>query len=575
MPGFFISNLSEEFTLDDSYAGRCAEGNIKNCGFSIKRSTLDKFMDDKLFEDDDDIIIITEGIFLNKKTLCGEKTWFNTVKEMALSDETNYFDCFRGNFSGAHYNKKTDRWVIYSDALGTQPIYYYNNNNKWIVASEVRYITDALKKLHLKYTPDLDAAYDILSYGFMTTDATLVKEIRRLPYGCYMTIDDEGISVSRYFDFNYHEGNCDMSEDEIIDRIDALFKEAVRLEFEKDNEYGYKHIATLSGGLDSRMTVWNAAEMGYPMLNITFGQSDCMDEKIAKKVAKHLKTQFMTNSLDNGDMLLVYEPVIKMNGGQSLYSGISHSYLTLEKINFNKYGLLHTGDVGDAIVGAFSVSAAEKYPGAYSTKLAHKTKSTWDGKENIEKFKMRTRGLLGVGASKAVCENFAYCISPFMYRDLFVFCLEKIPYDMRSNHYIYKKWVLSKHNEAAKLPLQRYNGGLMTEGKLLQTIRKVKRIGIVKLFDWLLCKVHIKKTLSRKIVKTSMNPLDLWFFGERLEIKETLDTRFQTGITELSKSRLINDEFADDLINLYNSGIVTEKTQAITVIEALEQLFAD
>ena len=575
MPGFFISNYVGNFELDNSYSKKCVFERMENEKFSIERNTLDKFMDDKLFSEDEDIILVTDGVFLNKKELCGERTWFDTVKEMALSDETNYFDCFRGNFSGAHYNKKHNKWIVYSDAFGTKPVYYYNNNGKWIVASEVRYIRDALKKLGVQYTPDLDAAYDILSYGFMITDTTLVKEIKKLPYGCYMTIGTEGIETNRYFDFDYCEGESDMSEDEIIDRLDELFKEAVRLEFEKDNEYGYEHIATLSGGLDSRMTVWVAAEMGYPMLNITFGQSDCMDIQVAKKVAKHLNNQFMINTLDNGDMLLAYEPVVKMNCGQSLYSGISHSYLTLEKINFEKYGLLHTGDLGDAIVGVLSSGKEGKYPGAYSIKLAHNTKNTWDGKENVEKFKMTTRGFLGVGASKAVCENFVYCISPFLYRDFFVFCLEKIPYSMRSRHYIYEKWVLTKHLEAAKIPLQRYNGGLMTENKFLQTVRKIKRIGIGASFNWLLYRVHVKKSLSRKTVKTSMNPLDFWFFNGDTAIKENLDTKFQEETALLKQKGIIDDKFVEDLAMLYNAGTATEKTQAITVTEALEQVFLD
>lgn len=573
MPGFFISNYKVNVTLENKYANRCVAETLENVEFTIKRNTLDKFMDDKLFSEDEDIIIITEGIFLNKRELSDKKTWFETVKQMALVDEDSYFDIFRGNFAGAHYNKKNRKWIIYADALGIKPVYYYQNGKNWIVASEIHYITDALKSLKVHYTPDVDAAYDILSYGFMTSDTTLVKEIKKLPYGCYITVKDGEFNLSRYFDFNYHEGSCDMTEDEMIERIDEIFKKAVKLAFEKDNEYGYTHIATISGGLDSRMTVWTAAEMGYPMLNITFGQSDCMDEQVAKKVVKYLNMQFMTNTLDNGDMLLAYEPVVRMNDGQSIYSGIAHSYLTLEKLNFERYGLLHTGDIGDAIVGVLANGYEGRYPGAYSLMLADKTKCPWQETENIEKFKMRTRGFLGVGSSKAVCENFTYCVSPFLYRDFFVFCLEKIPYSKRKNHYIYEKWVLAKHSDAAKIPLQRYNGGLMTEGTLLQTFRKIKRIGIGTLLNWILYKVHIKKSLNRKTVKTSMNPVDAWY-EEKENIRREMDKCFETGLKLLLSKHLIDSNFKEDLKKLYNNGTAHEKAQAITVVKALEHLFA-
>lgn len=571
MPGFFISNFKGKNTLENYCSERCIAENLENARYTIKRNTLDKFMDDKLFAEDDDVIIVTEGVFLNKKELSKNNEWFETVKEMIFSKETEYFDQFRGTFSGAHYNKKSERWIVYSDAFGTKPVYYYKNSDNWIVASEVQYITNALKSLGIQYTPNLDAAYDILSYGFMTTDNTLVSEVRKVPYGCYLIIDDNSFSIKRYFDFNYCESRSSLNEEEIIEQLDTLFREAVRLEFEKDAEYGYRHICTLSGGLDSRMTTWIAAEMGYPMLNITFGQSDCMDEQIAKKVSKYLKTQLIVNTLDNGDMILAYEPVVAMNCGQSLYSGIAHSYLTLEKLNFNRYGLLHTGDVGDAIVGTIAKKSEGKYPGAYSLKLAHKAKRSYDGQENIEKFKMTTRGFMGVGASKAVCENYIYCISPFLYRDFFVFCLQNIPFHLRENHYIYKKWVLSKHETASNIPLQRYNGGLMTEGHFLQTIRKIKRIGLRTLFNWILYKAHIVKSLSRNIVKSSMNPFDTWY-GNSSTIRKNLDNRFDTDLHFLTEKEIINGEFENDLKKLYYKGTTIEKTQVITVVEAFKQL---
>lgn len=574
MPGFFLSNYKIDIELENKYANRCVAQDLYNEEYIIKRNTLDKFMDDKLFEEDEDIILITEGVFLNKKALSGERSWFDTVKEMVLSNELGYFDYFRGNFAGAHYNKKSGKWVVYTDVFSTKPVYYYQNGCNWIIASDIHYITNVLQKLEICYNPDLDAAYDILSYGFMVSDTTLVKDIKKLPYGCYIIIDDGKFDIIRYFDFSYCDCKCEMTENEIIDRIDELFQEAVKLEFEKDKEYGYEHITTLSGGLDSRMVVWTAAEMGYSMLNITFGQSDCMDEKIAKQVARRLKTQFMTNALDNGDMLIAYEPVVWMNAGQSLYYGIAHNYLTLQKINFDNYGLLHTGDLGDAVVGVLSYGNEGNFPGAYSVKLANKTKNLWDKKENIEKFKMRTRGFMGVAASKAVSENFVYCISPFLYRDFFVFCLEKIPFDIRKKHYIYEKWVITKHKEAAKIPLQRYNGGLMTEGVFLQTFRKIKRIGVKTLLYWILYKVHIITELSRKTVKTSMNPIDMWY-EENKNIRENMDACFYQSLEKLIFKEIIDDTFLKDIKMLYNNGTTGEKTQAITVVKAFEQLFID
>jgi len=49
----------------------------------------------------------------------------------------------------------------------------------------------------------------------------------------------------------------------IIDELDNLFVEAVKAEYDKDIEYGFKHVSTLSGGLDSRTNLLTAHRLGY------------------------------------------------------------------------------------------------------------------------------------------------------------------------------------------------------------------------------------------------------------------------------------------------------------------------
>ena len=99
--------------------------------------------------------------------------------------------------------------------------------------------------MQIHYTFNERAAYDILTYGFMTTDGTMIDEIKKLPYGCYIHItNSSSFTINRYFDFNYYDDIClnkdkHLDEDAIIEKLDMLFRRAVSLAFEKDNEYGY------------------------------------------------------------------------------------------------------------------------------------------------------------------------------------------------------------------------------------------------------------------------------------------------------------------------------------------------
>lgn len=573
MPGFFISNQSYKPMLDDSHSGFINECIDNNC-FSIYRYTLPKFLNDKLFCEDESMIAIVEGIILNSSELYKDASLYDYVHN-GIVDGNRFYENFRGNFSGAVYHKNDEYWEVFTDFLGMKPVFYYSERGKWFVASDPTEILKALNCLNLEYSLNTEASYDLLTYGFMIGDETLVNEVKKLPYGCYMKIAKGKIEISRYYEFEYCEETKKNihSDDEYIENLDSLFKHAVKLQFDKDNEYGYDHLATLSGGLDSRMTVWVANTLGFNnIVNLTFGMSDCSDEKIAKMVANKLGNSMIIRTLNDGNMLSLYRDIVKLNGGISLYSGIAHSMTALSSINYKRYGILHTGDLGDAIVGSFAHKNEGDFPGAYSLKLKKYISHKMEDTKNIEKFKMVSRGFNGVGASKIVCENYIDCISPFLYKDFFEYCLSEIPFEKRDNHYIYKKWVMTKYHDSALIPLQRYNGGLMTEGLVKQTIRKIHRIGIKTVFEWCLWKIGIKHELSRKIVKSSMNPLDFWY-----ENNTTISCNMDEYSLETIKKALncpgLDKELLKNAEMLYREGNTSEKSQVLTLLSFIDDWF--
>ena len=84
-----------------------------------------------------------------------------------------------------------------------------------------------------------------------------------------------------------------MTLGDAVEQLDVLFRKAVSRCFEKDKAYGYNnHLASLSGGIDSRMVNFVAKELGYKKIsNYTFGQSFSDEVRFAFLVGKYLKTQ--------------------------------------------------------------------------------------------------------------------------------------------------------------------------------------------------------------------------------------------------------------------------------------------
>lgn len=575
MPGFCVSNIqTKNVLLDPGEKSNITDIQMVS-DFCVRRSTTPKFIEDKLFNIINDVFVITEGVILNTDELCKSYgiDWLHTVYQMIKENEI-YFDSFRGAYSGGHYDISKNKWTFYTGITGDRPVYYYNKDGVLIVASRMSYITDLLIENQISYELDEPAVYDMLTYGFFASeDRTYIKNIKRIPYGCYIEVNHENILTSRYFDFNYCDENTLLSDEMIIEEVDKLFRNAVELQFRKDVKYGYHHLIMLSGGLDSRMVAWIAKDLGFDhILSLNFGQADCVDEEIAKQVSQALHTELVIKNLNDGKFLLNMEKIVELNEGLSLYSALAHGWSALKDINFDRYGILHSGDIGDAILGAFQINKkqSDELPGAYSRFFADKTLTKYRDNTSIEKFMMTTRGFHGVGCSMAAQQTYADTLSPFLNREFLVFCLEKIPFNKRNNHYIYKKWVLSKYSKAALIPVERYQNGLLTDGKLKIQLRKAKSMGIKKVCKWMLWKIHVCKNLEIK-EDGGMNPFDLWYSYDY--IQENMDRYFYKEIKELLDRRILSDSLERDMELLYTEGTTMEKTQAITAVSAIKLLY--
>lgn len=87
-------------------------------GFSCRNNLITKFENDKIFNENDDYIVILDGVVTNKKELEAkylQDNWFETVIKLYENDGEKFFSSLRGSFAGALYIKKADKWIIFSD----------------------------------------------------------------------------------------------------------------------------------------------------------------------------------------------------------------------------------------------------------------------------------------------------------------------------------------------------------------------------------------------------------------------------------------------------------------------------
>ena len=113
-----------------------------------------------------------------------------------------FFNEFRGSFSGAFYDKRKDKWLIYTGHTGEKQIFYAKTPDGYLFGSEMRFMVETLKSNDLPVTIDKIGSYLSLTNGFCIEDRTLVEEIHKLTAGHFIRVSSGELEKKQYHRFS-------------------------------------------------------------------------------------------------------------------------------------------------------------------------------------------------------------------------------------------------------------------------------------------------------------------------------------------------------------------------------------
>lgn len=567
MPGFFgFYGEHEKFKFDIGLKDRFVVENFCSGRLRLIKKTVNKFISDKVFTVSGDYFILLEGFILNKNELintCCQNSWPETVACMYNKSGDRFMSEFRGSFSGLI--KDGAEILLYTGQLGEKTVYYSKLKEGYVFGSDLNDLLIFYKKNGIKIKPYEPGMFAILSYGGTHADTTPYNDIYRIEPGTYIRFGKETLKKGRYHLFDYHPDES-MKMKDAVEQVDFLFRKAVKSAFDKDREYGYKHLVSLSGGLDSRMTAWVAHDMGYDMLNVTFSQSDYIDEKVPKEIAQDMKTEWIFKSLDNGLYLKDIEEIIDINGGANLYSGSAHVNSMARQLNYEEYGIYHTGQLGDGILAWKSegkqLNKKTITEAAYSKKNLHKTNDDFlvDYYKSYSSFLIYTRyfNITNIGLLPLI--NYTETWSPFYELEFFEFCLT-IPESLRANHLLYYNWVLSKYPEACKYTYESLKRPIFpSDSRKKGKWRKFAE----KAFIYGLARIAGKK--YGMDTPNHMNPFDYWYKTNE-NLREFIESYYLENIDKTGGYPEIKNALEEQM----KTGTTNEKLQVLSILAMFKQ----
>lgn len=528
-------------------------------------NSKEKFSEDRVLFNKNGVIFFLNGVILNKSCfICENEDFTQTCFRLYEKLGPEFIQNLNGSFNGFVYNSNDKSLHVFNDHIGSKPLYYHKELD--LISSKISLLYDLLYFLKLTPTLSIESAYCLLSYGFMLDTLTLSNEVSKLSPGSVLNKGNKHCYTYFQLDNTPDES---ITKNDAISIIDDSFSKAIRLQFDKDIEYGLAHLVGLSGGLDSRMTSMVAHELGYiGQTNFTFSQNFYLDETIAKNISKDLHHEWIFKSLDNGLFLRNLDEITEISGGSVLYYGLAHGESLYRLLNFSNVGLVHTGQLGDVVVGTFynNDKFSDSYKagdGALSTTLAEKISLSTLNRDyqNQEIFNFYNRGFSGANSGLASIQNYSETMSPFYQIDMLNNAI-KIPAEIRFGHNLYKDWILTKHKSAAEYKWEKTGQSLKAKtfninGKAF-TSKQVLGIAARKILG-----VDFNDVGS----KNHMNPFQFWYNTNK-SLKLFIDNYYLANINFVEDFELKND-----VEDLFNNGTVLNKLQVISLLSAIKRFF--
>lgn len=197
-------------------------------------------------------------------------------------------DCvqrLRGMFSFSIWDERRQLMLLARDRVGKKPLYYLEDKNRFLFASEIKAILEAP---NVSRDIDLTALSDYLSLLYVPSPKSIFKSIRKLPAAHYMVVTAESVKIESYWDLPFYPVH-NFSESRMIDDLTGILDEATRIRMISEVPLG----AFLSGGVDSSGVVAlmaNASEDPVKTNSISFSVAKYNEVNYAREVAKLYKT---------------------------------------------------------------------------------------------------------------------------------------------------------------------------------------------------------------------------------------------------------------------------------------------
>ena len=266
---------------------------------------------------------------------------------------TSFVSHLNGQFAIALWDKKLRTLFLTRDRTGITPLFFTQQKDKLVFASEIKSILPALDSI-----PDtnLRALDQLFTFWAPISPNTLFDGIEEVSPGEIITICGDKISREKYWDWLYPvDGNySNQSEDELAEELKDLLIDATKIRLRSDVPVA----AYLSGGLDSSVLVSiikNFTNTPLRTFSIGFDEAEMDESVFQKELIEHLGAKHSRIQCSNENIAENFEKTIWHTEAPILRTAPIPMGMLSALVHQSEYKVVLTGEGSDEVLGGYDI----------------------------------------------------------------------------------------------------------------------------------------------------------------------------------------------------------------------------
>jgi asparagine synthase (glutamine-hydrolysing) len=254
-----------------------------------------------------------------------------------------------GFFSFAIYDKLEKTLFIARDRFGIKPLYFYQDEDKFLFASELRSIISYGIQRSLK----IESLVLYLQLNYIPAPFSILEGVSKLLPGHYITIRNKEVRIEKFYDLEGNiSGHKTMPYEDTKDGLMEKLENSIRKRLISDVPLG----VFLSGGIDSSIITALASRHQTNLKTFSVGYKDARffdEKKYALQVADHFKTEHHVFNITNDDLLQHLDQILQHFDEPFADSSAIPVYL-LSKLTRNEVTVVLSGDGADEVFTGYN-----------------------------------------------------------------------------------------------------------------------------------------------------------------------------------------------------------------------------